>query len=497
MDISAKALPETVRFLLNIIPQEVLERINPPSAPNDLKGLPALVGMETRSHPLFLGRQALEREAHRSAADGTIQLSRQSAHLLNSLANLRTASEASDYIALVRRLISPTQYYSTLFEADVAAGYILAGNEVFIVPEDATSGLRSPDIRIRVQGTTVDIECKSLEDLGAREQNLWNHLQIRLTRILQRRRRPLRVSITAMAYLSGKASDAIARALEAHLRAIETVPPPIVVGDFSLRFDSVGSATDWTPVPPRSEGQPDRSWVEFEFSTRTTPPSFRMVTIIDVNPWRGENHLKRLFRLIDDASSQFAPEHPGIVHIQVPYRDGGRIEEVFDSCFNRIFGYLRKMRPAVNAVVLEGSSIDANAQNGDGLIQNAVAVIPNPNAATSLPEGFAILGSRDMGLNMVADGAMRIEFDSHSSASKQLGRHLYYHCSKNGYHQLRIGQSHRNQFRFDVVSSVKGRITKYYVAYALEEAGSHKLALRWHPEPIACALDGQMLMESV
>lgn len=495
MEISAQNLPETVRYLARVIPQEVLNRIVSPSdliAPRDL---PSLVSIESRSHPFAIAWAALVREADKSASEGTFQLSKQSTFLLHGLTNLNAVQNVPGFRALVNHLVSPAQYFSTLFEADVAAGYVAYDNHVEIIPEEATSRTRSPDIRVGGQYPPVDVECKSLEDLRMREQLLWSHLQLRLTRMLQRYRKPLRIIITAMDYLTGRSSDTIAAAVKTALLNKGAVPTQLVVEGFSLQFFSLGSATDWTPIPLKSEGLTEHSWIEIEISTRTSPASYRMATQIDVKPWRGENHIKRIFRLIDDASSQFAPGHPGIVHIQVPYRDGAQVEEIFDDSFQRIFGYLRTKHPRVNAVVLRGYSIDANALNGDHLLLEASAIVPNPNASVSLPEGFRILGAHDAKLDMVADGAMRIEFETYSAASKQLGRQLFYHCSTNGYYQLRIWQSHRNRLRLDVVNPTRGRTTKAYEADALEEARGHKIALRWKPEPIACALDGQMLTE--
>jgi hypothetical protein len=162
--------------------------------------------------------------------------------------------------------------------------------------------------------------------------------------------------------------------------------------------------------------------------------------------------------------------------------------------FHQTFQYLGKEKPRVSAVALSARTIDKNMKEGGNPILNYNAIIPNPAATNPLPAGFAILGSNDKCLDLTSgEGTLALKFEIHEPIPKQLGKDLYYHCSADGWHQLRLWQSFSNQFRADIVHPAFGRRTFKGDLNHLEIDRLHKLAASWSSEGVRVAVNGAMI----
>ena len=71
--------------------------------------------------------------------------------------------------AVLPRLLNPSEFETALHECEVASWFARGGLQVEFVPPEPLPGKRSPDLRVRFQGETIEIECKQ-KDLIVFEQ---------------------------------------------------------------------------------------------------------------------------------------------------------------------------------------------------------------------------------------------------------------------------------------------------------------------------------------
>ncbi len=145
-------------------------------------------------------------------------------------------------------------------------------------------------------------------------------------------------------------------------------------------------------------------------------------------------------------------------------------------------------------MVLMARTVNEHLKQGGNPILNYNTVIPNSDPVRSLPGDFTILGAEVQDINMTSgEGTIYIEFEIPEPLAKQRGRQVFYHCTGDGRHQLRLWQSFSNRFRVDFVHPGFGRRNFEGDLNYLEINVKHRLAAGFSSEGIKVNVDGTEL----
>ena len=258
--------------------------------------------------------------------------------------------------------------------------------------------------------------------------------------------------------------------------------------------------------------------------------------VVEITPFFERDELKRVLKVIQDAHGQIPAGSAGVLHIEIPHKNSARLLEVADGVFQRVFGVL-KSRTRMRAVALSARTFDLKVKEGGDPIIQYVSIVPNGNKNIVLPKEFFVLGFDERGpplrvptwsqrladfffwlllwirgewphfpvkrpgksdFDMLLEGGvgtMFIEFGIYEPLSDQIGRSLFYYCSRDGRRQLRLWQSFKDHFRADVVDTLFGRRVFRANLNDLEVNRQHRLAISWSDQSLSIAVDGRVLEE--
>lgn len=496
MELSVGNIKEACETFRRLLGDELFLSLMGSFSPETAKGFRAHNLAVAMAHPFAVAWIQLQKDVAKTVEQKTFALSDRSIFLLDLFANLKAIADAPMFQTLLANLEPRKQFFSTVFEAYVFSAYRQLGANIEIVPISDKPLERRPDFVITPpHGRPVFVECKSLEDITREEKRIWNEIEARLAREMFRHRRSWRITLAARRNVTGADISDIVTAAISRLSTGRLAWNEVGDGAFAIKYEQLGDAEKYQPFPLDLPKRGEHGWVEFEGRVDDAGKThYRHPVIVEVFPHFDADHTKRVLALIDTAYGQLPPTNPSVLHIEIPYRDGQRFLDVTDAVFHRTFQYLGKKKPLVSAVALNARTIDGNVKQGGNPILSYHAIIPNPAPTNLLPEDFAILGSNDMGLDMTSgEGTIMLEFEIYEPLPTQLGKDLYYHCSADGGHQLRLWQSFSNQFRTDIVHPAFGRRTFKGDLNYLEIDRLHKLAATWSSEDVRIAVIGAMI----
>ncbi len=496
LELSVGNIKEACETFRRLLGDELFLSLMGSFSPETAKGLRAYQLAVAKAHPFAVAWIQLQKDVARTVEQKTFALSERSIFLLDLFANLKAIADAPMFQTLLDNLKPRKQFFSTVFEAYVFSAYRQLGANIEIVPISDKPRERRPDFVITPpHGRPVFVECKSLEDITREEERIWNEIKARLAREMFRHRRSWRITLTARRNVTGADIPDIIKAALSQLSAGRLGRNEVGDGAFAIKYEKLGDTENYQPFPLDLPKRGEHGWVECESRVDDAGKThYRHPVMVEVFPHFDADHTKRVLALIDTAYRQLSPTNPSVLHIEIPYRDGQRFLDVSDVVFHRTFQYLGKKKPRMSAVALNSRTIDRNMKEGGNPILNYHAIIPNPAPTNPLPANFAILGSNDMGLDMTSgEGTIMVEFEIYEPLPKQLGKDLYYHCSADGWHQLRLWQSFSNQFRADIVHPAFGRRTFKEDLNYLEINRLHKLAATFSSEDVRIAVNGAMI----
>lgn len=488
-------LRETCDALASIFDPGRFTEIRNSFQPQRTKGLAEFHMHRSKAHPLAVLWHNLESEIQKSERVGSFQLSDKSLILIDTLMRIKTTAVGAEIEQIIQHMEKSNQFFSGLFEGHIFASYKQNGADITAVPENAKFGVRTPEFIARCADEKVFIECKSLEDNSRQEGRLWEQTESQITKSLQRYKKCWHISVVASRRLVGDDMDVIVRTVRDRIERGLVGKIRTKDGAFEISCSEIAAPDTWYDGALNYKRK-ERGWIEVESRKQQGgPQQYRNPTIIESFPYLENDEFNRISTAISTAHKQLPRGHPGIVHIEIPYRDGARLLDIMDPIFQRTFGYISN-RERINAIVLSGRVVDHNVkQGGDPVIEYRV-IIPNPEPACLLPEQFVILGSKDDGNLSIEDnqqGTIVFEFGIHEPMSRQLGRSIFHYCDKHGQRQVRLWQSFKNHFRADIVDVSFGRRTFKADLNDLAVNVGHKLAIAWSAETPRMAVDGELL----
>lgn len=138
-----------------------------------------------KPHPLISILIEAEKWAINTLRTKEFQLNESVLRLYSFGTALDVAKNQVGFNRLVDRLKKKEQFYSTAFEVEVAASYLMRGYKVEFIEENST---KTPDLKVTIpNGITFFAECKCRDQLTERDQLVdcaWNDLEASLIREL-------------------------------------------------------------------------------------------------------------------------------------------------------------------------------------------------------------------------------------------------------------------------------------------------------------------------
>jgi len=496
--------------------------------------------VRAQAHPLAVDWYYLQQQISESEAAKSLKLSERSLFFLDELVRVSALLTIPGIGRLLARIGQHDQFHSAMFESLVLSLYRQSGAEIEIVPELSEAGQRRPDFRVKTPGGDVYVECKSLEDFSRKEERIWEQLEAQIVRRLETARRYWRVMIEAKRELGGADIAALSSAVEQSAAA--GLLDQIVTDDglVSITFEVLASDDSWFGGDlAEFERRGELGWCESEQHVSPLGTKYYCHPIfVEGKPFKRADDTKRILADISDAHGQVAEEEVGVVHIQVPYKDGRRLLDIADNAFQRMFGLLRQKRRLACAV-LSARTLDPQTKAGQNPIMDFHVVVPNPKPCRELPREFVTVGAvenpvtpprsapphaiedflwalwlflvrtpfrwarvnpRTSSLDALLrreEGSLFIEFGIYQPLKEQPGRCLFSYCSRDGRRQLKLWQSFAGKFRFDVVHAAFGRRTFSVELGDLELNTMHKLAVSWSRDALTAVLDGRFVFQPV
>ncbi|MBZ9813420.1 hypothetical protein [Mesorhizobium sp. CA7] len=466
------------------------------------KGLPEHFRRLARTHPFAVAWHDLQEGIGKSLKAGSLQLTEEAFFVLDLRFCLTQIKHDPHFESLLSRFISDTQFFSTAFEVFIYAMYYLHFKlPVSLIPESVNPGQKSPDFVIG-SDQLVFVECKSLLDDVRFEDRVWLDLQMALSKVLDRSPHSLCVSISASSIV--KPSDANP-VLSLATDLIRNYPRQAggEVNGCTINLSLLLKKGETMPLPlpvPQLCGARSVS-----FGAEYGAVSARKVWRVEARPCADPKQSDRLKRLLRDASNQLPSDAPGVVHLQIPYRDSKHFQDVLDEAWPMLERELSK-HPQICAAVVTGRFLDRKAKSGGDPIQTFHAVLPNYAAEFRLPPKFSLLGSHplqgvggsviDEQFHMPETGTIVVEFHLGEELSEISGRYLLHYCSADGWRQINIWQHFREKSRIETWHEVSGHHSLDLDLKHLKVGVLHKMAFTWSNDGLSFSIDGSEVISS-
>ena len=468
---------------------------------NDLKTISgktsrdALNKLEIRKqtvHPLAEILLTYDHDTEKSLKDKALSLSNSTIKLLYFISDLFDTKQCAGFERCIKSIEKDHRsFFSTIFEVNVAAQYMLSGNEVIFLPEESKNKKKKNDLLIKNSSDELYIECKSLEDLSSKAQRDWTLFSYELANILSKKRLSFKIKIRP---------DTIHR--KDHVDSIRCRVEQAITqsGQRDISF------SDDLDINISVENSNLTIWSLFkpELGTKNNTFGFLeakcMIDSFGNGLYSSANEIvvtlgeyitsfNSIFNQLKTAAKQFPPGKPTAIHIQLPYEKGKDSQSIVDSNFDRLFGKLKKDLSNINAVIISGNYFDMNIKNGDNPFISKHYVIPN--TSKSYNSSIALLGSSvHLADNFQCEGTCYIEFVPDRDPSHQTGKCLFQHISPCGKYQLLLWQTFKNNFRVEMFLPDYGRRTLDFQLTELKISALNKIVVSWGQTSLSCSYNG-------
>ena len=262
--------------------------------------------------------------------------------------------------SIVRRLKDPASFYSGIFEAKIAANYLVTGYNVAIPDDDSCNPGKTWDFSIRCGDDTLHVECKSLKDYSPQEYINLHNLAIDIIHLLGLYKLAYRVIIFAGDKPSSTATQEV---IDRTKKALSSgYIKDILVGghNIELKFEKIADwdktiLTNHFPIPPAPPGI-----ILFDYHKNKDKSKVYVTNIREVTFYKYSTSLPsgRIINAITKARKQLPPAGPGAIHINIPIRSISDILNIYDRNLSNISNLLQKNTTRVNAVVFSAEPSD-------------------------------------------------------------------------------------------------------------------------------------------
>ncbi|MDX8468195.1 hypothetical protein RFM26_21075 [Mesorhizobium sp. VK23B] len=481
----------------------------------DAEDLEARFRATNSVHPFVPAWYELLDSARRSREAGSMQVSEEATFLLGLQFALYRLSQSDHYKAILESLIDETQFFSTLFELFVFITYSFELQQhVTFVPVSTIKGERRPDLVFKsIDGAPVYLECKSMRDDVRVEQQVWLDIQAAIARKLKNSPLSLAVAISANSRLRPRDGDAI---IDAASDVINNYPrlTRADTDEFTVRVNKILESDQHMEMPFEVRALDGADSMMnggdyYQVNIDGVEKGFaRKLWKIDTFTYPDTDQAERIVNLIKGASKQLPRDAPGIIHLQIPYRDPRHFQSVLDEVKSAVEGESSK-RPHVCAIVITGRFLnkDKHRKAGSDPILSFHSVIPNYAASFVLPQDFRLLGSHpdmmiinengfETPIEMGREGYLLTEFKPDSELSDHEGAHIVQYCSRDGRRQINIWQDFNKRARVEIWHEEAGHHTLDIDLSQIRLGKTNKALVTWNRRGISFVINGIEVIKS-
>jgi len=396
-----------LRPFLDLFMGERYSAIKATYAPDKSRGLPKYHLHRAKAHPLAVILHNLNHEIDISEKSKKIGLTAESYYFVDTISRLKCYSEPAEVMTPLRHISIDKQVHSALFEAHTFSIYKQRKMDIRPIIENEQ---KSPDFVVCGFENDVFVECKSLEDKSKQENKCVEEIGARVLKSLKQSNRCWYVKISADRIISGADINPLVDVIKQRIAKNISHDIPSKYENITITFTKIAQPDTWYTRPPDPPTKATEVW--YESDTRINPDGslhFRNPVCFEFIPCDSLCDFDRISRNISIAHKQLPKGRSGIVHIELPYRNGSKLLDITDPVFDRIYNFLRN-KPIINAVIISGRTIDKNTKNLGGSITTTFnVIIPNPEPAVQLPNGFSLpVSSEGNPLNIQNTGGGRM-----------------------------------------------------------------------------------------
>lgn len=410
---------------------------------------------ESTAHPFALWWRAYKQDIIRIKDSGRFGLSVQSSRALEMLSNLIDIKNIPNVQRIKNSIRNKGTFFSGIFEAYIAAGYLFQGFSVEAVEEQPGNKQKTTDLHVKVGSQIIYVECKSLDDFAIKESKHWQEILDRVSCILRNHKKNWGITILCGKQIDDKDKQSICNEIAIDIKKNNLGLRRLENKKIIIQYEKL---SEWDQVFTGSLIIPKRGehvMLDAEVIRETDGMKYKNCRIIEVKPHVELDVTNRLVSEIKKAARQVPKEGPGIIHIAIPHKVGSQLLDVTDSSYLKIFKILNRNSQRVNSVVITGSVLDNNHLP----LTYHHYVIPNMITRSELLSDFSILGANDTGISLPDKaGKIHIAFTLSEDWDKNKPAYIYNYCSKNGKYQFRIWRTWSDKLRIDLVTPSNGRI---------------------------------------
>jgi hypothetical protein len=497
-EVTAQNVADHVAIIRKQIGEDLIDFVLAESKITAQKGLLNHHRALASAHPLAGLWLDLENEVNRTKESGILSLSIPSLSLLNRLYFVVEAKKSEEWKGLLQKLSNESQFFSTLFEIETWKNYKSLGFDASTLPEKSEQG---PDIEVKLGGDSVCVECKSLQDIPNEERNSWHEICARIIKICFSNKCWWRINIAFTDRISSGMAEKITSSISEKCKNRD-VSPVTLEGKVRIEIKPILQSNMRMPEPLAIDNKGEFTWAEIEGQSDESGLVFVSgACLVAIVPYFDLSPEKKISNILKKASSQLPQGKPGILHIEIPFRDGEKIISILDNLCEKIHQKINRSHRRINAVVLSTKRINLNPRDPDDAINELHTIIPNDNAYHRLPEGFRIAGSsrgesreeRDF-LSLGAEGTVLGELKNVGPISAQIGRNLIFFCGADGKKQLKIWRDYRGDLRIEIVIAETGRRVIRNQAEHLQNLSTSKFGISWSRTNFSAVIEKQLLV---
>ncbi len=452
---------------------------------------------EVSGHPMIKDWAQLCADVEKTEKNKKLSMSPSSALFLEVLYNIKHASALPNAEKMMSDIRSKGKYHSGKHEADIAIRYSELGFDVGFIQEGEE---KAADIRVKAKNTEVHVECKSFRDSFLDDYPHWRYFQEVLCNELLRLKRCWVVLVDVVGTLAHTERNHVLNHIKGQINNNELKKIELFDDKISVKIDNIATPDEEMRFPGLSLYSNYNTAVKFEVRDVKSGTVFRNPVVVGVSNIFESNQAKRVLNYLKKAKNQVSKKYPAILHIDLDLDSMYNIFEVIDDCWDIVHQKLEKDFRGINAVVLTGNAISPKFPNTNYPTIRETVIIPNRFAKKKLPKDFGVLGFSEK-IHEPGNFAVESELKKHgifsfnitlkSELDTQAGTLLFVHCSRDALFQLKLWQTHKGYFRFEMFTPNLGHMIKNYDLSVVEVGKTYRLSFTWTETDLEFSIDGQ------
>lgn len=414
-------------------------------------------------------------------------------YCLGLAACLKSVSNLDNFERIITSLINRSKFYSTVFEVYTLYEFKISNFSLSIIEEHGSN--KSPDFFLNLDGKSIFIECKSIEDIVLSEERSWYDFGAKLCKLLEKNIKSWMVEVTTQVPISRKLIEQLNTSIYGNITANKTTSCKLSdTVSYNISEISVWGNTSIDITELIKSGKIGYAEAEVNVDNREAKNFFKSRAVV-VNPIQSSNSLtNKIIKAFKKASKQLPKDSPGIIYIGLPHQTGEDFLQAIDSSFDDIFHRLNNDTRKANLVIISANILQHHRLTP---IDRQQYIIPNHNAAYKFPKSFSLPGTNQLGLDFIEnEGTITFEFVPGQEWGSGYSKPILSDIKDNGSSQLIIWKTWRDTLRMEIIGK-SGRTYVESDVIAVNNSSPNRFGGRWNSRELEIYIDGNRVGRNV